>query len=97
METYSSLEHSSDESWITATVHYNSLDFSNVQKIAAPTLLIRASEPLDESAGNDAWQTSWEFSTNLTVVDVPGNHFTIMQKYADATAQAVSDWLAATL
>jgi len=30
----------------------------------------------------------------VTVVDVPGDHFTMMGDHADTTAQAVNEWLA---
>jgi acyl transferase domain-containing protein/NADPH:quinone reductase-like Zn-dependent oxidoreductase/NADP-dependent 3-hydroxy acid dehydrogenase YdfG len=84
---------SGDESWVTAMAHYDSLGLWNLQKTATPTLLIRASESSGESSANNAWKVSWEFSAATSVMDVPGNHFTMMQGYADATAQAVDDWL----
>jgi hypothetical protein len=29
-----------------------------------------------------------------SVIDVPGNHFTITEAHADSTAKVVADWLA---
>jgi thioesterase domain-containing protein len=62
--------------------------------VAAPTLLVRATEPLGPP-GADApvtdWRSSWESAH--TIVDVPGNHFTMGEKYAQETSDAVRDWL----
>jgi hypothetical protein len=33
-------------------------------------------------------------SGDVTITQVPGNHFTMMTDYADSTARAVSGWLA---
>ncbi|TCO44763.1 acyl transferase domain-containing protein [Actinocrispum wychmicini] len=57
--------------------------------LSVPTLLVRSSEP--PVPGAEDWQTDWE-SAN-TVIDVPGNHFTMMEAHASTTAQAVHDWL----
>jgi hypothetical protein len=45
------------------------------------------------SPGFDELDTSWGGSRNMTIIDVPGNHFTIMGERADSTAQAVNRWL----
>ncbi len=63
-------------------------------EIAAPTLLVRASEPMSGIAANNGWKASW--SSAHTVVDVPGDHFTMMEEHADVTAQAVLQWLSVT-
>ncbi len=68
------------------------------QEVAAPTLLVRASDPLPGIApdrGVDFWRTSWQWAR--TVVDVSGDHFTMMEGHADSTARAVNDWLDARL
>jgi len=57
-------------------------------------LLVRAEEPLDGSPDNGDWKSSWASSANLTIADVPGDHFTMMTEHADTTAGAVNDWLA---
>jgi thioesterase domain-containing protein/acyl carrier protein len=64
-------------------------------KISAPTLLVRASEPIVASVADTDWQASWEGAH--TVVDVPGTHFTMMESQATTTARAVREWLAAHL
>ncbi|MFE1863453.1 type I polyketide synthase, partial [Streptomyces anandii] len=66
--------------------------------VEAPTLLVRAGERLfdwtrDAGSGNGDgdWRSYWDLEH--TAVDVPGNHFTMMEQHADATAHAVDDWL----
>ncbi|HEY0700118.1 MAG TPA: hypothetical protein VGD43_20220, partial [Micromonospora sp.] len=49
------------------------------------------SDAADGPAG-DGWQATWT-SSNFTM-DIPGDHFTMMETYADVTARAVHDWLA---
>ena len=83
-----------DEAWLTATAHYIALGLWSQQKITTPTLLVRANDTPGESTAHYSWILSWEFSSSVTVVDVPGNHFTMIGEHADTTAQAVSDWLA---
>ena len=73
--------------------HYLSLDWLNLSEITTPTLLVRAEEPMVESPENDDWKLSWSFSSSVSVVDVPGNHFTMMGDHADVTARTVSEWL----
>jgi thioesterase domain-containing protein len=60
--------------------------------IGAPTLLIRASEPLAPWDGPGDWRSSWDHPH--VPVDVPGNHFTMMQEHAESTARALRTWLA---
>jgi thioesterase domain-containing protein/acyl carrier protein len=61
--------------------------------IAAPTLLVRANEPLTGVDPDGDWRSRWPLPH--VAVDVPGNHFTMMERHAAATAAAVDDWLAA--
>nr|ARM20283.1 polyketide synthase [Streptomyces sp. 211726] len=61
---------------------------------SVPSLLIRAADPLGE-VGPDASATSWQSDWPAdSAVDVPGNHFTMMEKQAGTTAQAIEDWVA---
>ena len=76
-----------NDSWLIATAHYSALDWSGLDQTALPTLHLRA----QETAGGPP---SWPLAGNLTVVDVPGNHFTIIEEHAETTARAVSEWLA---
>jgi thioesterase domain-containing protein len=57
----------------------------------APTVLLRAEEPLrPEQEGTD-WRATWP---GATVADVPGNHFTVTENHAPTTARALLGWLA---
>ncbi|MEU2241678.1 beta-ketoacyl synthase N-terminal-like domain-containing protein [Streptomyces sp. NPDC018338] len=59
---------------------------------SAPVLLVRASEPLGEwSEERGDWRAHWDLPH--TVVDVPGDHFTMMRDHAPAVAGAVISWL----
>ncbi|MEV6619111.1 type I polyketide synthase [Streptomyces sp. NPDC051051] len=61
-----------------------------------PVLLVRSSEPPVPAAPGEEppapeWQTTWDRAH--TVLDVPGNHFTMMEAHARSTADATEDWL----
>jgi thioesterase domain-containing protein len=86
-----------DDAWLTAMAHYLSLDWWDLSAIEAPTLLVRAQEPMAGAAENESWKLSWEFAAEVTVVDVPGNHFTMMAQHAATTARAVTEWLGQTV
>ncbi|RSM80079.1 type I polyketide synthase [Kibdelosporangium aridum] len=75
------------DAWITAMIQYGEFDWAP-RPIAAPTVLVRAMEPMaaDWAPG---WQAVWEL--DHSVVDVPGNHFTMMEHYADFTAQRIRE------
>jgi thioesterase domain-containing protein len=85
-----------DDAWLTAMAHYVSLDWADPQKSAVPALLVRTRRSLS-GAPVSFPPAAWDFSSHVTVVDVPGDHFTIMEDDADTTAQAVNEWLAATV
>jgi acyl transferase domain-containing protein/NADPH:quinone reductase-like Zn-dependent oxidoreductase/thioesterase domain-containing protein/acyl carrier protein len=66
--------------------------------IATPTLFLRAADPVpgiehERTPSRDDWRSSWRLPH--TLVDAPGNHFTILTEHAGSTAQAIEDWLAA--
>jgi thioesterase domain-containing protein/acyl carrier protein len=63
------------------------------QRIAAPTLLVRAAQPMSGTPAGPAWQPTWDLPH--TSVDVPGDHFTMLGEHAHSTGQAVHDWLVA--
>ena len=73
--------------------HYFSLDWTAISQIALPTLLVRARQALGGSPDQAAPDLSWTLSRQLTVVDVPGDHFTMMSQHAGTTTQAVTAWL----
>jgi thioesterase domain-containing protein len=85
-----------EDAWLTAMAHYFALDWASLEPTSLPTLLIRAGQPIARqgAAGGD-WQPSWALASRLTVVDVPGDHFTMMADHARTTAGAVNDWLTA--
>ncbi|WP_280118924.1 type I polyketide synthase [Streptomyces marokkonensis] len=61
-----------------------------------PVLLVRSTEPPvpaepGEEMRPEEWQTSWDRAH--TVLDVPGNHFTMMEDHARSTAEATDGWL----
>ncbi|MCI4065610.1 alpha/beta fold hydrolase [Micromonospora sp. R77] len=58
-----------------------------------PTLLVRAASPLPSVAAGTDWRTSWPDAAAM--VDVPGDHFTMLETHADTTAQAVRGWVGA--
>jgi mycoketide-CoA synthase len=62
-------------------------------EIDAPTVLLRATEPIAGEASEGEWRSSWGFAHET--LEVAGNHFTIMEDNAHMTAQAVQDWLLA--
>ncbi len=61
--------------------------------IDAPTLLMRASEPHSEPLSDrpEDWQATWDLPHRA--VDVPGNHFTLVEQHAEQTAAALEEWL----
>ncbi len=81
------------EERLTAMGAYLSLlsDWSP-NEIAAPTLLLRATEPMPGNVQDARDRASWELPH--TVAEVPGNHFTMMEDRVDASADAVRTWLA---
>ncbi|WP_410873438.1 SDR family NAD(P)-dependent oxidoreductase [Nocardia sp. A7] len=64
----------------------------------APTLLVRATEPLSgapsgATADTDApdWRSSWPFPHDT--VDITGNHFSIMEEHCGPTGAVIEQWL----
>ncbi|MEU7168256.1 type I polyketide synthase [Streptomyces morookaense] len=64
--------------------------------IAAPTLLVRASESLP-TAGADGDGRAAPPEHVDTIVEVPGNHYSMLEDHAGTTAAAVRSWLADTV
>ncbi|WP_018502752.1 type I polyketide synthase [Parafrankia discariae] len=59
--------------------------------IDAPTLLLRASEPMPGTPADDDWRSTW--TQPHTALDAPGHHFSLMDEHAVTTAGLVHDWL----
>ncbi len=80
-----------EEASLTATaVHMNLFDGWRPGTLVAPTLLVRASERPVSSAGGDR-RAHWP--VRHAAVEVPGDHFTMMEEHASSTARAVHEWL----
>ena len=62
--------------------------------VAAPTLLLRAEESMAGSSLQPARGSSWEAFDEA--IDVQGDHFTMLEAHAAATAGVLCDWLATT-
>ncbi|MER8155266.1 type I polyketide synthase [Streptomyces sp. NPDC094472] len=61
------------------------------KEVKTPTLLVRAGERLFDWSRDGDWRSYWQLPH--TALDVPGNHFTMMEEHAGTTARAVEDWL----
>lgn len=81
-----------DDSRLTAMGGYFRLFTDwDPEPTAAPTLLVRAAEPLAAWNAGDDWQAAYKHPH--TVVDTPGDHFSMMEEHAASTAGAVEAWL----
>ncbi|MFF7638645.1 SDR family NAD(P)-dependent oxidoreductase, partial [Kitasatospora sp. NPDC008050] len=68
------------------------------KEIATPALLVRASEMINAEPGrplppDETWKPFWPMIRD--VVDVPGDHYTMMSEHGENTARTVHEWLAA--
>ncbi|KUL39324.1 hypothetical protein ADL15_09920 [Actinoplanes awajinensis subsp. mycoplanecinus] len=63
--------------------------------IAAPTLLVRAGEPMFGWSRDGDWRSSWPLPHRT--LDTPGNHFSVMEEHATTTARTVDTWLSELL
>jgi acyl transferase domain-containing protein/thioesterase domain-containing protein/acyl carrier protein len=63
-------------------------------ELACPTLLVRAAEPMLGRLPESGWQPAWDFPH--TALDAPGDHLSMMEAHAAATARTVQGWLSAT-
>ena len=63
--------------------------------LTAPTLLIRASEPLRHTVvdptGEQDWRAYWPVPH--AVADVPGDHFTVLEEHTESTVAVIDAWL----
>ena len=82
-----------DDVRLTAMLAYGRLlqEYEPPQLDSA-VLLVRASEPMRGMAEDGEWRSSCDMAHS--VVDVPGDHFTVMEEHVRSTAQAVEEWLA---
>ncbi|MEU0726440.1 SDR family NAD(P)-dependent oxidoreductase [Streptomyces sp. NPDC006140] len=86
-----------DDSVLAAVGAYNRIFLGwTPEPVTTPTLLVRALRPtpaMADSADGDGWRTSWP--TAHDVVDVPGDHLTMMREHAGSTASAIRAWIEA--
>nr|WGC84434.1 RsnD [Streptomyces sp.] len=65
--------------------------------VEIPTLLVRASELNDEAkqhsgeVSEEEWRVKWPLPHES--MDVPGDHFTMLEDHSDSTAAAIREWL----
>jgi thioesterase domain-containing protein/NADP-dependent 3-hydroxy acid dehydrogenase YdfG/acyl carrier protein len=60
-------------------------------EIEAPVLLVRAQEPMPGLPhDHDEWRVTWSYPH--AAIDVAGDHFTMLEEHAHATATAVLKW-----
>jgi acyl transferase domain-containing protein/acyl carrier protein len=57
----------------------------------APTLLVKAGDPIPGVTGLGDWTATWV--SRSAAVELPGSHLTILEDHADTTARVVDDWL----
>ncbi|WP_086564965.1 type I polyketide synthase [Streptomyces africanus] len=84
-----------DDSALAAIGAYNRIFLGwDPEPVATPTLLVRALRPtaaMAASADADDWRASWPAAHD--VVDVPGDHRTMMTEHAQTTASAIRTWI----
>jgi NADPH:quinone reductase-like Zn-dependent oxidoreductase/acyl carrier protein len=61
------------------------------EPLAVPTMLVRASEPVGPVSPGEEWRTT--LAGCSATVDVPGDHYSLMEDFAAATARVVNNWL----
>ncbi|GAB2907070.1 hypothetical protein GCM10027075_03390 [Streptomyces heilongjiangensis] len=82
---------------LTAMASYFSLfETWRPRPISTPALLVRASEPIAVDADAlrerpEQWQSTWPVP--LDVIDVPGDHHSMIEEHGETTARTVHDWL----
>lgn len=76
---------------LTAMATYGQfIEDVEVSDLGCPTLLLRATEPLNGMPTNSEWRSSWSLAG--TVLDAPGNH-TMMEDHADGVALLIDEWI----
>ncbi|MDH6229315.1 acyl transferase domain-containing protein [Streptomyces sp. MJP52] len=62
------------------------------QLLDVPTLLVRADTPLGTIPQDGDWHASWPHPHD--VLDVPGDHFTMLGDHSEDVAKRIQEWLA---
>jgi thioesterase domain-containing protein len=80
-----------NETRLTAMGWYTgALAAVDLRPVEAPTLLLRASQPM-AAVDCDDWEAWWPFPHETR--DAPGDHYSMMQLHAATAAQTVESWL----
>ncbi|MFE7652029.1 type I polyketide synthase [Streptomyces bottropensis] len=83
-----------DDTALAAVGAYNRIFLGwDPEPLTTPTLLVRALRPTPAMAAahQDEWRTSWPPAHD--VVDVPGDHLTMMREDAETTTSAIRTWI----
>jgi thioesterase domain-containing protein len=86
------LEEMTDARLLATGAYLRLLEESEAAPVAAPTLLVGASEPAMSLAADGPWRSDWRFPHER--VEVPADHVSMMGAQAVTSAAAVEDWLA---
>jgi Thioesterase domain len=62
----------------------------DLRPVTAPTLLLRAGQPMVTVEGDD-WRASWPFPHEAS--DAPGDHYSMIELHARTAAHTVESWL----
>jgi thioesterase domain-containing protein/acyl carrier protein len=84
----------SDTQFIAMGAYMRLITGWTAPRITAPTLLLRASEPLNGMHVDGNWRASWPLPH--TAIDIPGDHLTIMSTHISSTAETLTAWLSET-
>jgi NADPH:quinone reductase-like Zn-dependent oxidoreductase/acyl carrier protein len=80
-----------DRSWLAMGTYLRLVQEWQPGHAGTPSLLIRAGEPLG-GAGEHRWP-AWDVADDVRVL--AADHFELIERYAEATADATDDWLRA--
>jgi thioesterase domain-containing protein/aryl carrier-like protein len=81
-----------DDARLTASAFYlRLLGQLELASLASPVLLLGAAEAIGGDPGDAEWRPRWEQPHEL--LEVPGNHLSMMDAQAETTADAISRWL----
>jgi hypothetical protein len=81
-----------DDARLTATAFYmRLLGELDIAPLSSPVLLASASEPIGGEAGAGDWRARWQQPHDL--LEVPGNHLSMMDAHAETTAETISRWI----
>ncbi|WP_374487614.1 thioesterase domain-containing protein [Frankia sp. AgB1.9] len=85
----------SDSSLTTMGGYIRLFDGWRPPPLRSPVLLLRATEPIPgtiiDPTGARDWRAFWPGASD--VVDVPGDHFTILEDHCATTVAAISTWI----